>query len=237
MTFQIGFTTPNGVLIGSDRKKTSLQGFHHSQNVSKIKINEDETLAYCSAGDSGFGDVLASIVEEEFSNGVVSFTDGDLIKAQRTLLHCLDTAREREAQYIKARGLRASEGANTMFVFRQNGAVALWTVDSISQVPDVSLVIDGENIKAGDANSPSVFFPHWYFNKVPNTIEALIPLAVHTVLMAKADYIEGVQIGVFTPSTFRTLTDEELEPFIKLSEEIDSGILNLLQEGERLWSN
>jgi hypothetical protein len=232
MTFQIGFTASDGVLIGSDRKKTSLFGYHHSQNIPKIQINESETFAYCSAGDSGFGDVVASVVEEELSKGTVDFVTGDAVKAQRMLRHCLHTARERESEYIKSRGLQPSGGANIMFVFRQNEAVALWTMDALSQVPAVSLVIEGENIKAGDANSPSVFFPHWYFDKVRNTVESLLPLAVHTVLMAKADHIDGVQIGIFTSTQFRTMTDEELNPYIRLSQEIDSRILALLQRGK-----
>ena len=237
MTFQIAFTAPNGILIGSDRKKTSIYGFHHSQIVNKIEVNEKATFAYCSAGDSGFGDLFASIVEEEFSKGTVDFTGIDLIKTQRTLLQCLKTARDRESGFIHTRGLGASFGGNTMLVFRQNNRVALWTVDTFSQIPTASLVIEGDNIKAGDANSPSVFFPHWYFDKVPNTVEALIPIAVHTVLMAEADYIEGIQIGVFTPTVFRVLTDEELKPYIKLSKEIDVGIIDLFRKGERLWSN
>ena len=228
MTFQIGFTTPNGVLIGSDRKKTSLSGFHHSQIVPKIKVNENKTFAYCSAGDSAFGDVVASVVAEEFAKGKIDFTTGDPTLVTYRMLDFLKTARERESEYIKLRRLQPSLGARIMFVFRQHNAVALWDLDALSQIPTASIVIEGENIKSGDANSPSVFFPHWYFDKIPNTVEALIPLAVHTVLMAKSDYIEGVEIGVFTPTNFRVLTAKELEPHIKRSKTIDAEILKLL---------
>jgi hypothetical protein len=232
MTFQIAFTVPEGIILASDRKKTSVFGIHHSRIGTKIQINESETLAYCHAGDSGFCEVVASIVQEELEKGTTQFTNGDPLKTQRILLKCVNTARQRETGFIQGKHLGSSPGGHTLFVFRQNDSLALWAVDSASQIPDVSLVVEGQNIKAGDANSPAVFFPHWYFDKVPNTIGALIPLAVHTVLMAKADYIEGVEVGIFTKDTFRTLTEEELKPHIKLSKEIDSTILAILLNGK-----
>jgi len=115
-----------------------------------------------------------------------------------------------------------------MLVFRGEGSVTLWTVDTSKVVPIVMPVPMGASAWGGDTNNPSIFFPHWYFNKIPNSLASMVPLAVHTVLMAKSDNVEGIQVGVFTKNRFGMLTSEELKPYIELSERIESDILKSL---------
>ena len=116
-----------------------------------------------------------------------------------------------------------------MLVFRRNEAVTLWTVETSLATPTITPVSIGW-VPAGDLNNSAVYFPYWYFDKLPNTLASLIPLAAHTVLMAKSSNVEGLQIGVFTQNRFGLLTDEELKPYITLSGEIDSEILRRLQK-------
>ncbi len=124
-----------------------------------------------------------------------------------------------------------------MLAFRANGTVALWIVDTLRTVPEITQVPIGEKAFGGDPKNPAVFLLERYFPEVPNTFSSLIPLAAHTVLSAECEFVEGLQIGIFTPTVFRVLTDEELKPYIELSKEIDAQILDLFRKGERLWSN
>jgi hypothetical protein len=64
---------------------------------------------------------------------------------------------------------------------------------------------------------------------MPPALDALVPLAVHAVLMAKCDFVEGIQVGLFTREKFAVLTDEELKPHIELSKEIDTDIVGKLR--------
>ena len=117
-----------------------------------------------------------------------------------------------------------------MLVFRTNGTVTLWTVETSRVVPTIMPVSIGGLAFAGDTSNPAAYFPHRYFDKLPNTLDSLIPLAVHTILMAKNENIEALQIGVFTQDRFELLTDQKLKPYITLSDEIDSEILKRLQK-------
>src|ERR1039458_1372259 len=112
-----------------------------------------------------------------------------------------------------------------MLVFRGSRGVSLWTVDTQAQIPSPLPVDIGSGpVVAGD-NSPAIFFLEHYFHQVPNTLESLTPLVAHAVLMAKGEYVEGLQIGICTKKTFRTLTEDELKSYVELSGNIDSGIL------------
>ena len=229
MTFQIGIVTDDGVMLASDRKNTSIHGYRTSQMVSKIRVSDNGNLGYCSAGDTSFCAILETVVDEEMSTGRMKFT-GEQTSVYRAILECLRIAQGQDETFRRERGLPKTTGGSTIFVFREGEDITLWTVNTTEQVPSISLSLPGEYVKAGDANTPAVFFPHRYFDKVQHTAKALIPLAVHTVLMAEGEYVKGVQVGLFTRNEFKILSDDELKPYIELSKEIDSEILKRLRD-------
>lgn len=231
MTFQIGFSTPECVLLASDLKNVNQMGFRWGISAPKIKVHESENLAYCSAGDD-FCNVFTETIREEIRKNTLRFVQGEVEDA---IMQCVYAARERESVFCEKHTLRSHRrviptciGGTTMLVFRRNGIVTLWIVETSLVVPTIMPVSIGWAL-AGDKSNPAVYFPHWYFDKLPKTPDSLIPLAVHTILMAKNDNVEGIQIGVFTKDRFRVLTSEELKPYITLSDEIDSDILKRLQ--------
>jgi hypothetical protein len=115
-----------------------------------------------------------------------------------------------------------------MLVFRGHSGVTLWTVDTLALRPQIIQVDCDRWVPHGDTISPAIFFPHTYFRQIPMNPKALIPLAVHAVRMAKSDYVDGVQVGIFTQDKFELLNDDELKPHIELSEQLDSEILKRL---------
>ena len=233
MTFQLGFNASDGVLLASDLKHTSLYGYRTSQIAPKIKISKTQKMACCSAGDTDFCFALENIVNRALSDGSAKFT-GSPIMVRQLLFDCLRRAQEEDEAYRQKSRLPTTIGGSTIFAFRDGPVVDLWTVRATGQFPEISLVLPGECVKAGDANSPAVFFPERYLEKLPNTVEALIPLAVHTVLMAEGEFVKGVEIGIFTQSAFRVLTGEELAPFLDMSKRLDTTILEEFHKAGKL---
>lgn len=233
MTFQVGMVSANGVLLASDCKLTNLLGYRHGRLTPKIEVYESENFAHCSAGDA-FCDTFTNVVREELAKGTTNFATDPFSEVKRALVSCVNIARTKEADFrqkrseISGRQSQACVGGNTLLVFRNGSTVALWTVETLAQYPNPMQVGVGDRAVAGDTNSPAVFFLERYFHQVPNTMKSLIPLVAHTVLMAKGDFVEGLQVGIFTSDNFRTLTNEELKPYFALSEELDSGILKRL---------
>jgi len=231
MTFQIGFSTPEGVLLASDLKNVNLGGFRWGISAPKIKVHESENLAYCSAGDD-FCNVFTETIREEIRKDALRFVQGEVEDA---IMQCVYAAREKESVFCgkhtpqsPRRVVPTCIGGTTMLVFRRNGTVTLWTVETSRVVPTI-MPVSIDWALAGDSGNPAAYFPHRYFDKLPKTPASLIPLAVHTISMAKNDNVEGVQIGVFSKDRFGLLTDQELKPYIALSDEIDSDILKRLQ--------
>jgi len=234
MTIQIGMLCAEGVLLVSDRKMTNLVGFRHGRLAPKIEVYENENIAHCSSGD-GFCDTFTNVVRKEASKGA-TFAEGSFLEVKQALIECVHKARASEKEFRQTRSemlgrkpLPECVGGNTLLVFRGDGVVTLWTVDTTPQYPNPVPIRIGERAVAGDTNSPAVFFLERYFHKVPSTIAGLIPLAVHTVLMAESVFVEGLEVGVFTQDIFRTLTDEELKPAIESSKKIDSYISKVIR--------
>lgn len=232
MTFQMGMVTTEGVLLASDRQLTSLSGTRFGRLIPKIEFYENENFAHCSAGDN-FCEIFTDVIRTRLAKGV-DFT-GDWQHVRQALRDTVTEARGKEAK-ARRKILRSLDrkpvakwtGGHTMLVFRGGAGVTLWTVDTSGQNPTILPVDMGERAIAGDKISPALFFIERYFKLVPKTLDALIPLAAHTVLMAESDYVGGLQIGLFTKDEFRILTDEELKPYIELSKQIDSGVAKLL---------
>jgi hypothetical protein len=229
MTFQIGFAASDGVLLASDQKHTNLYGFPASTLAPKIKISDSGYFAYCSAGDTDFSNLLAESVEGRITRNRSEFTSMSDGKTRAELLQCVKTARRKDKAYRKQRGVtQPSVGGSVLFVFRRDGIPSLWMVSATAPVAEASLIVPGEIIKAGFANSPAVFFLSRYAEKIEGTMQSFIPLAIHTVLMAECDTVKGVEIGLFGSDVFRKMTDEELQPYIERSKRIDSVILDNL---------
>ncbi len=237
MTFQQGFAAVNGVTLISDLKHVNLMGYRHGRIAPKIKVHATENFAHCSAGDD-FCNTFTEVIREEIRKTPPRFIQSDIEDALR---QCVYTARDREDSFAKRQTVIPNRpapptclGGNTMLVFRGNGTVSLWTVDTSKAVPGIMPVPVGSRAVGGDTNNPAVFFLDYYFNKIQNSLEHLIPLAVHTCLMAKSDYVEGVQVGIFTPTIFRVLTKKELKSALALSRDIDSFTLDKLRKGGKL---
>jgi hypothetical protein len=243
MTFQLGIVTDDGVMLASDRLITNLSGVRHSFQAPKITVHKDQGFAHCSSGDEFF-ETFTAIIRQEIDKKTVDFVEGDPMEVCRVLTECVNQARREETENARKQNAfpgrsTAQEciGGNTMLIFRGERGVALWKVETLRPYPSVTQILPGNCIIGGDPNSRAVFFVDWYFPRVPYTLEAMIPLAVHTVLMAKDRYIDGLEIGLFSLNTFGTLKESELKPYIELSERIDSEILKRLGKNPQRETN
>src|ERR1017187_498055 len=169
--------------------------------------------------------------------GSTDFSEGETEAEMTSLQNCLKQARIEEAEYVKkANSVRFRTptveciGGTTMLVFRGKKSVSLWKIETMRPYPIPMLVEPNNCVMSGDTNSPAVFFAQHYFPKVSLDLNAMMRLAAHTVLMAKSANVEGLEIGVFTQDRFELLSDQELKPYITLSDEIDSEILKQLQK-------
>ena len=234
MTFQLGIAADGGVLLASDRLLVNMNGVRLPFQAPKIIVHEKLGFAHCSAGDS-FCETLTKMVRNELETGTTDLAEGETEAVMTSLENCVKQARTEEAAYVKKTGgvrfgARTVEcvGGTTLLVFRGKNSVSLWKIDTLRPYPIPTPVEPGNCVVSGDTN-PAVFFAKHYFPKVSLDLSAMMRLAAHTVLMAKSDNVEGLQIGVFTQKRFGLLTDQELNPYIALSDEIDSEILKRLQ--------
>jgi hypothetical protein len=222
MTFQVGFCTAEGVLLASDLKKTPLLGYGTPRHEPKIEISKSGNLAHCSAGDTGFTNVFIVEIEKEIRKGV-QFTENDIATSQ-ILEKCLRKAQRRDRKYRSENDLPKTRGGYTMLVFREDDALSFWTIDSQALVPEIKMVLPGDAITTGNDTNAAVFFVNRYGKQISGDLKEFIPLAVHSVLMAKNDHVDGLQIGLFSRNESRILTADELKPYIDLSNTIDSNI-------------
>lgn len=237
MTFQLGIATGAGVLLASDRLMVNINGPRLAFQAPKIIVYEELGFAHCSAGDS-FCETLTKTVRNELEAGTTDFAEGDMVTVMTSLENCLRKARIAEEEHakkvnsarFKAQVAVECVGGTTMLVFRGKTSVSLWKVETIRPYPIPTPVEPYNCVMSGDTNNPSVFFAKHYFSQILD-LGALMRLAAHTVLMAKTENVEGLQMGVFTQNRFGLLTDEELKPLLAISDEIDSDILKRLQSG------
>jgi len=231
MTFQIGIRCSDGVILASDRKMTRIVGIRTGHKSPKIEVFEDEGIAFCSAGDD-FCDVFSSTVREEMRQS--GFAGKTFIALKQSLMQCVGKAREKERENRKkeiertGREQSTSVGGNTLIVFRDENAIQLWTVDTLREFPNPQPLDVNSRVICGDSGSAAVFFPNRYFDAIVPSVEALIPLAVHTVLMAKSEFVDGLEVGIFTQSRFGVLGEKELQRAVDTSGKIDSCVADAL---------
>jgi hypothetical protein len=230
MTFQLGIAIDGAVLLASDRLMSSVNGIRHSYQAPKITVHEKLGFAHCSAGDA-FCETLTRMVRNELETGSIDFGGGDWGTVMTALEGCVGRARTEEAEYAKKInsvrfGARTVEcaGGTTMLVFRGRKPVSLWKIDTLRPYPDPVPIESGNCVMSGDTNSPAIFFAKRYFRDLPPDLNVMMRLAAHTVLMAKSENVEGLEMGVFTQDRFGLLTDEELKPLTALSDRIDSDV-------------
>jgi hypothetical protein len=225
MTFQVGFFTSDGILLASDLKKTPLSGYGTPYLGPKIEIHKSGNFAHCSAGDLSFTPVVIDEIEKEISKGTRFIIPNDIIATHEILKKCVNNALQRDISHRKALGVQETKGGYTILVFRENSVLSLWTINTTELIPNIQTGYEGQRILGGSGQNEAVFFPNHYVNSVAGDIKKFIPIAVHTVLMAKNDMVDGVQVGIFKPyGKFRIMTEARLKPYKNLSAAIDSDI-------------
>jgi hypothetical protein len=225
MSFQVGINCNDGVVLASDKKMTRMEGVRTAYQTRKIEIFAAENMAFCSTGDD-FCVSFTKIVREENQKSLLAgkcFRD-----LKQALIDCVHAARQREAEHRdKRRGEigkqpRELVGGSTLFVLREASKVQLWCVDTTAQFPNPFPVDD--KMVVGDTTNAAVFFLNRYHAEIPSQVDAMLPLAVHTVRAAKNEFVDGVEAGVFTQSQFRTLNDKELQSAIDVSVSVDLSV-------------
>jgi len=222
MSYVVAVKCTDGVIIASDQKMTNMVGMRCGYKTHKIDWYESENLAFCSVGDD-LCIIFVQVVRDKLRNQ--QFSEKSFMELKQSLIDCVCETRRRYAEYRTLNSIgpdiRELCGGNTFVVLRDERSVQLWSVDTSKafQYPNPQPI--DSCLPQGDAMNPAQFFLAHYCER-PGTTESMIPLAVHTVLMAKNEFIDGIDVGVFTQSTFRTLTPEELSESIEISKSIDS---------------
>lgn len=223
MTFQIGLVGTDGVLLGSDKLMTLMGSVRSTYEAEKIAFYEPG-LAMCSCG----GDLAAAMrdpiidVVRSFSPGRADFR-GDLIsKCQMFLLDMLDKGFDKNS-------ISRQAGA-VLFARRTNECVELWRM--IIGMTGSAMIGDAilDKITQGDETNPARFFCEQYY-KEGRTVAELIPLAVHSLLMAherNLSGVNGVEIAICKSTEFRKLLPEEIRKLRENSEDLDEHIASRL---------
>jgi hypothetical protein len=232
MTFQIGMVATNGVLLASDRKMTNVSGFRYGWQVPKIKVYEDFGFAHQSAGDA-LCNTFTSELYKEIRKGKTQFAGGKYWEVEPVLTQCVETAWSKEAtnraeNSVGRMPMPKCVGGATMVVFWGIGTVALWVVSTQEASPGIEFIDVGSGRVTGHPNLAG-FFHERYFPELPNKVDALLPLAVHSVRMAECDLVGGLQVATFTKDGPKIFTAKELKPYDKLSRELNREILKRLK--------
>jgi hypothetical protein len=187
------------------------------------------------------------MLSEEFikhvrkANRILGFTGRPIDEVRDVFIECTEKSKTAEAAFRVDQPLAPRLfGGHTFLVYRGSSRSFLWTVETNALNPNPRLLdIDSESLSAG-ANDTATFFMDRYFHRVPKKMEALIPLAVHTALMAESEYVKGIQVGIFTRNEFRILTNSEIKPHIRaskrLAKDVDALVLKELRRKDESQS-
>jgi hypothetical protein len=232
MTFQIGMVATDGVLLASDRKVTNISGFRYGWQTPKIKVYEDLGFAHQSAGDA-LCNTFTYELRKEIKKGKIQFAGGKFREVEPVLAECVEIAHGKEAtnrvqNSVGREPMPKCIGGATMVVFWGNGTVALWVVSTQEASPGIEFIDAGSGRVSGHPNLAGFFHDH-YFPKLPNKVDALLPLAVHSVRMAECDVVGGLQVATFTKDGPKVFTAQELRRYDKLSRELNGEILKRLK--------
>jgi len=174
-------------------------GGRSTYTSEKISLRGDALLGYCRAGEESVHITAKHLLS------VKRFHPEDELRGQ------LLVAIRKAQQECKGTGLSFLDG-HILAVHKTLNGLRLWFA-VVSETPRVNCIQD--KVIAGDFRNGASFFAEMYFPKgkpLP-TIEELLPLATHSVLMAgrlNPGGIGGLEIVVFTGSKTHKLTDKEI---------------------------
>jgi hypothetical protein len=239
MTFQVGIVATDGVILASDTRVTQIEGqaaFSTAEGQRlfsdswKIVVYDDAPrLAYCWAGDQ-----LQTRIAHDF---------GDSVRKQKTTLTFQEIREVLTRNATSALSAlypgypfqlpqgtqalpRKHTGGSVLAAYPGPSGVELWKL-RVDNVVDAFTVRD--KTAAGDMVNPAVFFLEKYYR--PSTIEKLLPLAAHTILMGSAlssSAVNGLEIATCRNDRFERLPVEEITELIQFSQKLDRSISALL---------
>jgi hypothetical protein len=219
MTLQVCFIGSDGIVLASDTRRVEMGPSVVTSTMSAPKISMDASrrFAWCGAGDPIVGQVCAHI--------------GELISDTPEFFSGEPTVPLRDAGRKIRDSQRWGDGNKRIF-FASASMRSFWLLDMNRPVievtqPHVKCVI-------GDSRNAAVFFPEYYFPDEMTSVDNLLPLAAHTILMGSKcnpSWVEGLEIAVSKAGKFRRLTEFELNELTLKSATIDSLIRGQLGLG------
>ena len=218
MTYQIGLLVAEGALLVSDRQFSDPVLLGRRPCSPKIRVHEKENLAHCSAGDMLCEEFVKHVRK---ANRTLGFADRSVEDVRDVFIECTEKANMEKSRF-RTEHPRAPclSGGHTFVVYRGSRQSFLWSIKTHELNPNPTIVdTDSEALSAG-ASTTATFFMERYFHRVPKKMESLIPLAVHTVLMAEGEGVKGVQVGLFSRDFFGVLSDTQIKPLIRASKQL-----------------
>jgi hypothetical protein len=243
VTFQVGIVATDGVILASDTRVTQIEGqalystaegqrlFSTSEKI--VVHDEVPRLAYCWAGDQ-----LQSRIAHDFSDSArkekstLSFQQIRelLIRTATLALIALYPGYPHELPQGTLASPRKHTGGSVLVAYPGLSTVELWKL-RVDCTLDAFPVRD--KTAAGDTINPAIFFLEKYYRQ--DTIDKLLPLAVHTILTAAAlnpKDIGGLEIVTCRNERFERLPAERIAELTQFSQTLDRSILELLTSGQ-----
>jgi hypothetical protein len=218
MTFQIGMVASDGIILASDTRAGRWDKFKTTSEVRKLVCCPELGVAYCCAGSDVA--ILAArkateLAEQQPGLSMERCAEKAAIEVWREEY---GDPNPRERQYRESVLIAKVTGSDS----------GLWRLNITSSSYCESILDKDIN---GDASNSAVFFSEQYFQKMPNTIGSLLPLAAHTVLMAgdrNQTGVGGLEIAICRIGECRKLTEKELAPLRDFSKRLDDSMLKQL---------
>jgi 20S proteasome alpha/beta subunit len=216
VTFQLGLIARDGIVLASDTLYVqNIDGQRSTYHSEKIGLGADALVAYCCAGDE-----LA--VRAAHFLSARRFAPQDDFRGR--MMGAIQEARNENVG-------ADFRGGHILAVHRTNDGPELWFT-AISNGQVVRRVNHGK-IVAGDTGNAAVFFAERYFpNASIPTVEELLPLAAHSVLMAgelNPGGVDGLEIAIIRSTGAEKLHGAGLSSLIEQSRRLDQQIAKELQ--------
>jgi hypothetical protein len=218
LTFQIGIVASDGVFLASDLKRTNVGAGPHtyrsSSETPKIHVSDRGQVAYCYSGND-VADEAARIFCAQAAGLEDEFEIQKTLKASALeAIGSENISNERQA---------LQRGSLILALGKANRNPELWCLDL--RTPSARPI--GNHIINGDLSNPAGFFMERYFPKGRRTIEELLLLAAHTVLVASRlnpDGISGLEMVRCTAQGFQKVSEEKIANLTERSEQLDKNI-------------
>jgi 20S proteasome alpha/beta subunit len=223
MTLQVCLIGANGFVMASDTLSAEFGPgiMTHTFTTEKIFFSSDWSAAWCASGHSSCH-VVCQLLAARLRDKNTRDVDMEAVMTQ--LRNAVDEYKEE----LRTDEQKPTTRGRILLAVAANGQTRGHYFD-LSVAQNTNRWGIGPNgrfedkLYSGDCGNSAIFFAEEYYRSTA-TVEELVPLAAHVILMGSkrnSSFVSGLEIVVCRAGQCRKLTESELDPLKVFSSNLD----------------